>query len=340
MKRVFIGILWAALLTTACGCALAPLTVPPTEQTVPADATAVNAIPSIATATTIVPTNPPGCADRASFEADVTVPDNFSMKPGVRFTKTWRLRNTGGCAWNSQYRLVFASGERMGAADSVPLAYTPPGAALDISIELISPAQNGAFTANFELHNAEGNLIPVDDGRYVWVSIRVGETVAAGLPSPSADSAVVPPPDLSVNAPCAYTPNPDFVNQTAALINSQRAAHGLPLLALNALLTAAAQNHAADMACNSFISHIGSDGSNVKTRVAAAGYVVSVVFENIYAQPPQYGGTPDTVVQWWMSDLVHRNAILHPAITEFGVGYAYYADSPLGGYWSVVLAAP
>ena len=94
------------------------------------------------------------------------------------------------------------------------------------------------------------------------------------------------------------------------------------------------------MACNSFLSHVGSNGSSVQARVGAAGYPFSVALENIFAQPPQHGGTPESAVQWWMSDLIHRNTILHEKVTEIGVGYAYFADSYLDGYWSVVFAAP
>lgn len=338
MKKTFIVTLLAAVFATACRGQATP--APATQAAPPTAAvTVVGSITPTATAPAVIPTNPPGCADSASFVDDLTVPDNSPVSANTRFVKTWRLKNTGECAWNAQYSLAFASGERMGAADSIPLAYTPPGETLDLSIDLASPNRNGAFVGNFELRNPEGDLIPVDNGRYVWVSIVVGGTVVSG-PSPTPGGLPLPPTAAPVGGPCAYTPNPDFVNQMLALINSQRAAHGLPALTLNSQLTAAAQGHAADMACNSFLSHIGSDGSSAQARVAASGYSASFAVENIYGQPPQYGGTPEAAVQWWMSDLVHRKAILNPTAVEIGVGYAYYADSQLDGYWSVVFAAP
>lgn len=340
MKKSFWVNLFLALVLTACGGNATPsptVSAPPTA-TQPAALPPASGITPTSTAPAVIPTNPSDCTDSASFVADVTVPDNTPFSRDEVFVKTWRLKNNGTCAWTPAYSLVFANGEQMDAPASVPLAYTPPEATLDLSVDLVSPAQDGAFVGNFELRNAEGEPIPVDFGKYIWVSIVVGEAVVVEA-SPGG-SPVTPPSAPVSGGPCAYTANPDFINQTLALINSQRAAHGLPALVVNAQLTAAAQGHAADMACNSFLSHVGSNGSSVQARVSAAGYTSSVALENIFGQPPQYGGTPDSAVQWWMSDLIHRNTILHDKVVEIGVGYAYYADSYLDGYWSVVFAAP
>ena len=39
------------------------------------------------------------CTYRATFLADVTIPDNTVIPPGTSFVKTWKLRNDGNCAW-------------------------------------------------------------------------------------------------------------------------------------------------------------------------------------------------------------------------------------------------
>lgn len=344
MKKLFMVMLLPALCLSACGgnstsapatntpAPLPPVTAPPIN---PPPVTPTNTAPPV------IPTNPPNCTDSASFVADVTIPDNTPLSANEPFIKTWRILNNGTCTWNANYSLVFSNGEQMNAPAATPLAYTPPGQTLDISVSLTAPAHNGAFVSNFELHNEQGDMIPVDHGRYIWVAVVIGDVVIIESPAGGAGGGTPPPTSPAPSgAPCAYSPNAEFVNQTLALINSQRAAHGLPALVLNAQLTAAAQGHAADMACNNFLSHVGSNGSSVKDRVAAAGYSFSVALENIFAQPPQYGGTPESAVQWWMGDLIHRNTILNEKVTEIGVGYAYYADSQLDGYWSVVFAAP
>ena len=44
---------------------------------------------------------------RAEFVRDVNYPDGTYVMPGTSFVKTWRLRNVGTQAWNTNTRLVF-----------------------------------------------------------------------------------------------------------------------------------------------------------------------------------------------------------------------------------------
>ena len=60
--------------------------------------------------------------DQVTFIRDVSIPDGTFLLPGTAFTKTWELKNSGSCAWNSMYTLVFANeGDLMGGAVSKPL---------------------------------------------------------------------------------------------------------------------------------------------------------------------------------------------------------------------------
>src|SRR5215216_3343953 len=67
-----------------------------------------------------------GC-DKATFIADITVPDGTVFAPGATFTKTWRLKNSGSCVWTPSYKMLFYSGEQMGAPTTVnfPWGVTP-----------------------------------------------------------------------------------------------------------------------------------------------------------------------------------------------------------------------
>ena len=54
---------------------------------------------------------PGGCLN-AIFISE-TAPDNTRFAPGDGFIKSWTIQNTGYCDWNTNYRLVFLSGDAM-----------------------------------------------------------------------------------------------------------------------------------------------------------------------------------------------------------------------------------
>jgi hypothetical protein len=74
-------------------------------------------------------------------------PDGTVYKPETSFTKTWTIKNEGTCTWDSSYRLIFWSGDIMGAATYYDLPeIVPPGDDLTISILLQAPVAEGAYT--------------------------------------------------------------------------------------------------------------------------------------------------------------------------------------------------
>jgi hypothetical protein len=109
------------------------------------------------------PTTPPTSSapcNRASFVEDVTIPDGTAMSPGESFTKTWRLKNTGSCTWTSEYKLVFDSGDAMGAAAVVNLPgnNVPPNDTEDVSIAFTAPTAAGNYTSNWKLRSNTGEV--------------------------------------------------------------------------------------------------------------------------------------------------------------------------------------
>lgn len=260
------------------------------------------------------------CSDSALFVEDVTYPDNTRVAGGERFTKTWKLQNTGTCAW-SGYTVAFASGERMGAPDSVPVPETAAKATVDISVELTAPSADGAYTGNYELRNAAGEIVPIGVERTFWVKIIVG-LGSAGSPI---DSQV---------GNCSYTENPAYIEQLIALINEARADVGRATLTVNQQLMNAARAHSLDMACNDFLRHSGSDGSWIGDRLLRAGYPYSYYLEILAI------GLPQDAINQWRNDPTHWAAVLNSRVREIGVGYAYNKFSSYGGYWTVDMGGP
>jgi uncharacterized protein YkwD len=269
------------------------------------------------------------CENKAAFFSDVTIPDGTVLEPGKTFTKTWRLRNEGTCAWDAGYRFIFTSGDSMGAKDAVPMPSTQPGQLVDISVDMVTPNAAGAYTGNWLIEDASGKQFGVNSGGIdlIWVKI-----VSNALPP-------APEPPGST-ASCASLPNGDYLQRVLALMNQERASRSLGALQLDNRLSAAANVHSVDMACNNFLAHYGFDGSTWFDRIAAQGYSYATASENIYAGNPAFGGDADGAMVWWMNSQVHRDAILNPKFTQVGIGYASHEGSQYGGYFTVVFAKP
>jgi len=131
-------------------------------------------LPTLAPAPTLPPaaTSASAC-DKGEFEADVTITDGTEIKAGQAFTKTWRIKNSGTCAWTTSYQVVFVSGTQMGAPAAVSLpSGVNPGASVDISINMVAPSAPNTYTGNWKLRNASGQDVL---GMYVMIKVP-GET--------------------------------------------------------------------------------------------------------------------------------------------------------------------
>lgn len=143
------------------------------------------------------PTNEPGgsqtptttapCTNSAALVADVTVPDGAQFAPYTGFNKTWRIKNTGTCTWDSSYRIAHVGGHLLDAVSTYfPLRDSVfPGQTSDLTINMVSPAVPGTYQSDWKLQNAQGQLFGVgrNDSPF-WVKIVVtGElnTTISGL---------------------------------------------------------------------------------------------------------------------------------------------------------------
>ncbi|MET8633915.1 CAP domain-containing protein [Streptomyces sp. NPDC057746] len=117
-------------------------------------------------------------------------------------------------------------------------------------------------------------------------------------------------------------------DEVLALTNAERAAAGLPPLAADPRLTAAAQAHSADMVTRDFYAHTSPEGREPWDRAAAAGSRHRAVGENIACGQR----SPTEVVRGWMNSPGHRANILKPAFTHLGVGFA--GGGRAGTYWT------
>lgn len=300
-------------------------TLPPTKQAlvvptrIPDTATPEPASTGTAAATSAVK-----CRDSAILIEDVTYPDNTRVDAGTKFTKTWKLQNTGTCTW-SGYTVAFVDGDRMGSPDSAPVAETPAKSTVEVSVELTAPSTDKVYRGNFALKNAAGETVQMGAESIFWVQVVVGTGGAVNMAGT---------PVVSQVGNCNYTVNDAYVQQLIGLINQARADVGRPALSVNAQLGAAAQGHSLDMACNNFLAHSGSDGSWIGDRLVNAGYSNPYYLEIIAI------GLPQDAMNQWRNDQTHWDAVLNSRVTEIGVGYVYSKFSSFGGYWTVDMGGP
>jgi hypothetical protein len=140
----------------------APTFVYPTSS-VPTYVIPPTATPWIIPTQTIAPptaTYPPGPpCNRATFIADVTIPDGTTLPPNTNFTKIWRVRNDGACSWSSSYALIFTSGTAMtnNLTILVP-GVVLPGQSIDLAVDMISPGKPGTYQSNWFFRSPQGEV--------------------------------------------------------------------------------------------------------------------------------------------------------------------------------------
>ena len=105
------------------------------------------------------------------FVSDVTIPDNTRMIPGQTFTKTWRVRNAGSCAWDAGFKFAFTGGDAMSGATYTLTSAVPANTETSLSIAMTAPTnKTGAIRGNWRMSTAGGQFF----GDEVYVLIVIG----------------------------------------------------------------------------------------------------------------------------------------------------------------------
>ena len=125
--------------------------------------------PPTAASVGIAPTS--SCYGMA-YVSDVTVPDNTTMAAGQKFTKTWRVRNNGSCAWPVGSKLNFTGGEAMSGSALTLEDAVDTGDEVELSVDMTAPSSTGTHRGNWRMSNPNGASF----GDEVYVLIRVGGT--------------------------------------------------------------------------------------------------------------------------------------------------------------------
>ncbi len=145
-------------------------------------------VPTATSTPTAVPTVA-ACTNMAKFISDVTVPDNTIVEPGETFTKTWRLKNTGTCTWDSSYLVSYVSGATMSQQPGYWIIQrgetVAPGQSVNISVGMTAPMAEGNYQSSWGLREENGPLMPIQGGAggnsfFVKIRVRDGHQVPPG----------------------------------------------------------------------------------------------------------------------------------------------------------------
>ena len=176
----------------------------------------------------ITVTVPPTTCDKVQYVANMTIPDGTIMQPGAQFTKTWRLKNIGTCAWKKDtYQLVYVSGSTMGSTSAVFPQDIPVGQDYDFSINLVAPSEAGSYRGYWMFKNASGVLFGVgaQGNKPWWIDIKVADpsfTTYEAIMADNGKTFVMKVGDkLKINLDYSYVWSTTTISNPAVIVGAQ-----------------------------------------------------------------------------------------------------------------------
>jgi hypothetical protein len=143
-----------------------------------------------------VPTSGPvACTDAAKYVGDDGL-DGTTYAPNTAFTKTWTVKNTGTCTWDSKYLVYQVSGALMTQQPGywlvAPENTVEPGQTVDIPVGMTSPPKKGNYKSYWGLKNGAGEIIPVESGAegnsfYVEINVNDGSVDTGAVTATAID---------------------------------------------------------------------------------------------------------------------------------------------------------
>lgn len=158
--------------------------------------------------------------------------------------------------------------------------------------------------------------------RFILVlSLIVGLSAAAGYDTAEAKTVVKPVSEV----------------RALELINGLRKKRGLPPVAADARLRAAAQTHSNWMARHGKLTHrAGFIGGGLGSKVARVNYPTARAWENVAAGQKSL----EEAIDSWMRSSGHRKNMLSRQAVHVGIAASYNPNVRYQTYWTLILATP
>jgi len=127
-----------------------------------------------------------------SFVSDVTIPDKTKVTPGQSFTKTWKVLNSGTCAWEAGFIFNVVGGDAMGGVAVTLNQRVESGRQYEFSVPMVAPTnKSGELKGTWRLADANGNFF--GDGVYVLVDVGGSAPTATGAAATDTPTATATP---------------------------------------------------------------------------------------------------------------------------------------------------
>jgi hypothetical protein len=106
----------------------------------------------------IAPTTTTRSCYHATLVSDVTVPNGTEFKPGDTFTKTWEIKNSGTCDWNTNFKITYVGGNMFGSDTTKIRKFVGEGDTTNISLPMVAPSGSGNVTSSWQMATDSGTL--------------------------------------------------------------------------------------------------------------------------------------------------------------------------------------
>jgi len=112
------------------------------------------------------------CELKSTFLKDVTLPDSSEVCANEKVEKVWRLLNSGEQPWPVGSCLVYISGDKLSADESVIIdREVLPDETIDINFAFTAPSKPGRYISHFRMARPDGQLF----GQRIYIDIIVDE---------------------------------------------------------------------------------------------------------------------------------------------------------------------
>ena len=158
-----------ALLTPSPTAPLPPTATPPPLPTLAmTPGPALTAPAGASQGSGFAPTLPPDAPDKAVL-IEESIPDGSLYLKGSKFTKTWKLENTGTTTWTTDYMFIYKGGELMSDVTVINIQKpVAPGDQITFNVPMTAPEKFGEFTSYWQMFYNKYFF-----GDVVWAKIEV-----------------------------------------------------------------------------------------------------------------------------------------------------------------------